>query len=301
MIKEKCIIGFLYLFAYLPWSAIHATGWLISYLLFHFNGRERRNTAINIKIAYPTFSPQKRSHLIQQSLYATALTYVEIPRIWLRPETLKNRIEPNGVGEVIDTLLQKNNGLIFAIPHLGNWEMISTAINLSRPSLPITALYRPPRQAFLEPLLKRGRTQYNIKVAPTSRTGLKALSQTLKHHEIIAILPDQIPKSAGSAAIAAPFFGHDVLTMTLLNRLAAKHQSPVLFLWAERLPDRRYRLQYFIGNTQNANPDTKTAATAMNQDIERCITSHPEQYQWVYRRFEPVDPTQPNPYHRPAK
>lgn len=296
MIKEKFIIGFLYLLSRMPWWMIHRIAIFIGYLLHQANGRERRNVEANLDIAFPTRNIHEKEALTRSTLLATALTYAELPKIWLRPETAKSQIDPNGVNEAIEALLKQNKGLIFAMPHLGNWEIISTAINMGHPSFRITGLYRPPRQAFLEPLLLQGRNKSNIEMAPTSRAGLKILNKTLKEGEVVAILPDQVPKSAGAAAVVAPFFNRPVLTMTLLNRMAARYQSPVLFLWAKRLPNKRYRMEYFVGNTNNAASDSTIAATALNQDIERCIADCPEQYQWAYRRFEPVDSNQNNPY-----
>lgn len=296
--KERLIIGFLYILAWLPWSGIHVFGRLVGYLLYQFNGRERRNTEVNLHIAYPDLDAKERDALVRRSLYETALTYAEMPRIWLRPKSVENRIDPNGIQEAATRLLAQNKGLVAAMPHLGNWEMITSAINIGPESFQITGLYRPPRQGFLEPLLQQGRSRSNIKTAPTSRAGLKILNQALKQGEIVAILPDQVPKQAGSNAVAAPFFGRDVLTMTLFNRMAAKYQSPVLFLWAKRLPDRRYRIEYFVGHADNTHCDSTIAATALNQAIERCIADCPEQYQWAYRRFEPIDSNQPSPYRQ---
>ena len=113
---------------------------------------------------------------------------------------------------------------------------------------------------------------------------------------MVAILPDQVPKAAGAAAMAAPFFGRDCSTMVLLGRLASRHRSPVLFVWAQRLPDGCYRMQYFEAEDAIADKDPLIAATALNRAVERCVAAGPAQYQWAYRRFYPILPGQDNPY-----
>jgi len=73
-------------------------------------------------------------------------------------------------------------------------------------------------------------------VVPTDASGIRALYQALGRGEAIAVLPDQQPKEEGSAAVFAPFFGQEALTMTLLSRLARKTGAAVLYVFVERLP-----------------------------------------------------------------
>ena len=81
---------------------------------------------------------------------------------------------------------------------------------------------------------------------------------------MIAVLPDQQPKRAGAAAAFAPFFGVPALTMTLVSRLAENRGAPVLFAFAARLPDGRYRAYWVPADPEIASTDAETAAAALN-------------------------------------
>lgn len=291
---EGLITLLLRLLARLPWKILHGIGRVTGRIIYRLNGREARNVRANMAIAFPSLAPVERESLGRESLIQSAITLVEMPRIWLSREDLSYRVDPNGLPRHMRDLAARGRGLILAMPHHGNWEMVSSGIDRS---LRITGLYRPPRQAFLEPLMNEGRAIARINMVPTSRSGIRALHQSLRAGDVVAILPDQVPKAAGAAAIAAPFFGRDCATMVLLGRLAARHGSPVLFVWAQRQPDGRYRMHYFEAQRLIADNDPGVAATALNQAIERCVVSAPEQYQWAYRRFLPVRPDQDNPYH----
>lgn len=286
------LFGLLRVLALLPWSVLRWLGHRLGWILYVANGREKRNVLANLQIAYPHLRQPQRLTLACQVLQETALTHMEMPRIWRAKSGLAARIDDQGLPQVMRELVAQGRGLILAMPHLGNWEMISSAVD---PDLPITGLYRPPRQPSLEPLLLAGRNNHHIQMVPITRSGLKALHSALKAGEIVAILPDQVPKSA-SAAVPAPFFQRAALTMVLLNRLARRHQTPVLFVWAKRLPTGRYQIGYFVADETIRATDTQVAATALNQAVERCIADCPAQYQWAYRRFKPVDSTQSNPY-----
>ncbi len=291
--KARLARGVLRGLAMLPWGALRALGSGLGRLAYRLDGREARNVRANLAIAYRQMPPAERERLARDALVQSAITLCEMPRIWLSREDLSARVDPAGLPQAMRDLVAEGRGLILAMPHHGNWEMVSSGIDRS---LPITGLYRPPRQPFLEPLMNQGRSVARIRMVPTSRQGIKALHQALKAGEVVAILPDQVPKSAGAAAAVAPFFGRDCATMVLLGRLAARHRSPVLFVWAERQPDGRYRMRHFRADEAIADPDPQRAATALNQAVERCIASAPAQYQWAYRRFLPVCPGQDNPY-----
>jgi KDO2-lipid IV(A) lauroyltransferase len=274
---------------------LHRLARLAGWLLYWSNGEQAHVARVNLGIAYPEMPTVQREALLRASLRESAITFFELPRIWGSTEDLSCRVDKNGLPEEMARLIAQGRGLILAMPHHGNWEMAPSAGDLRQP---ITALYRPPRQAFLEPLMTEGRSTARINMASTSRAGIRALHEALRNNEVVAILPDQVPKTAGAAAMAAPFFGRDSLTMVLLGRLASRHQAPVLFVWAERQPDGRYRMRYFQAEDAIRDPDPLVAATALNRAVEQCIEADPAQYQWSYRRFAPCAKEQDNPYKR---
>ena len=293
--KTRLLGALVRLVAHLPWPLLRGLGKLVGWLLYRIDGREAHDTRVNLEIAFPEMTASDREQLVRETLRESAITFCEMPRIWLGIGDLSERLDRNGLPEEMARLVEQGNGLILAMPHHGNWEMVATGVN---PKLPLTGLYRPPRQAFLEPIMTKGRSIARIKMVPTNRAGIKALHETLRNGDVVAILPDQVPKAAGAAGMAAPFFGRESMTMVLLGRLAARHQSPVLFVWAERQPDGRYRMQYFLADDPIRDPDPKVAATALNEAVERCIASSPSQYQWAYRRYAPLELGEPSPYRR---
>ncbi len=293
--KTKLLGALVHLVAHLPWSWLRGLGKLVGWLLYRINGRETHDTRVNLEIAFPQMPAAEREQLVRETLRESAITFCEMPRIWLGVGDLSERLDSNGLPEEMSRLVEQGHGLILAMPHHGNWEMLPTGFH---PELPLTGLYRPPRQAFLEPIMTQGRSIARVKMVPTNRAGIKALHETLRNGDVVAILPDQVPKAAGAAGVAAPFYGRESMTMVLLGRLAARHQSPVLFVWAERQVDGRYRVQYFLADDAIRDADPKVAATTLNNAVERCIASSPAQYQWAYRRYAPFVKGEPNPYMR---
>jgi len=272
----------------------------MGWLLLRLPNRERRNAEVNLALAFPQLDPPARRRLLAATLRDNLLSLLEMPRAWNRgAEYWRARVEFTALGQELMALLQRGKGVIIAAPHLGNWEV---GVHMLAMHGPITILYRPPRQTFLEQILLRGRSQGGGRLVPTTATGVRELRKALGRGEMIAILPDQQPKAGGrSGAVFAPFFGRPALTMTLVHRLARASGAPVLLAYAARCED----MLTFVGEghelpAEVGGEDPQRAATVLNAAIEAAVRRHPSQYQWTYRRFETSPDGQPSPYKRTA-
>ena len=107
-------------------------------------------------------------------------------------ETIRSYAEPedwNMTSYIMEYHQRGNhgNGLILALPHSGNWELIGDSlINIT----PATALFRPPRMQIMDGIMRAGRARTGVTPVPIDRQGLKALHATLQRGEAVVILPD---------------------------------------------------------------------------------------------------------------
>lgn len=292
---DALVLLALRLLAALPLPVSQAVGWCVGNLAALVPNRERANAEVNVALCFPDMPAQERRRFVRRALIENACTLLESPRAWLRdPEQLLGQVDPQDGADRIRALLARGKGLIFAAPHLGNWEM---GVHFLTRTVRTTVLYRPPRQQVLESVMVEGRGRDLAQVVPTDASGIRALYQALGRGEAIAVLPDQQPKEEGSAAVFAPFFGQEALTMTLLSRLARKTGAAVLYVFVERLPrGRGFRMHWLPAPDDIADPDPRVAATALNRGVERCVEICPTQYQWTYRRFRKRPGGLRNPY-----
>lgn len=297
MMRDTLVLLALRLLAALPLPVAQGLGWCVGSLAALIPNRERKNAEVNVALCFPQMPPGERRRFVRRALIENARTLVESPRAWLRePDRLLAKVDPQDGERQIRERLALGKGLIFAAPHLGNWEM---GVHFLTRTTPTTVLYRPPRQRVLESVMVRGRGRDRARVVPTDASGIRALYQALARGEAIAVLPDQQPKEEGSAAVFAPFFGEEALTMTLLPRLARKTGAAVLYVFVERLPwGRGFRMHWLPAPDDIAHADSRVAATALNLGVERCVAICPTQYQWTYRRFKKRPGGLPNPYRR---
>jgi len=298
--RDAFIRGLMRLVAALPLRVAQALGWALGSIAALVPNRERANAEVNVALCFPQMPPAECRRFIRRALIQNACTLLESPRAWLEdPDRILARVDPQDGAQRIAELLARGKGLIFAAPHLGNWEM---GVHFLARAAPVTVLYRPPREAALEPLMVEGRGRNRARIVPTDAAGIRALYQALADGEAIAVLPDQQPKEGGGAAVYAPFFGEPALTMTLLPRLARRTGAAVLFVFVERLPRARgYRMHWLPAPEGIADADPVIAATALNRGVEACVVQCPEQYQWTYRRFKARPDGGPNRYRGRAR
>jgi KDO2-lipid IV(A) lauroyltransferase len=189
-----------------------------------------RITRINIALCFPQLSVLEQSALVRRSLIETCKTFTELGALWLwSPERVLNLIQQVTGEEHLQQALRHNKGVILLTPHLGAWELAGLYASAH---YPLTALYRPPKLSDLNDFILTARQRAGGCYVPTTRRGIRSLYQALQHHEVVGILPDQVPTESG---VFVPFFGIATYTMTLVSRLAQKMGSPVVFVYAERL------------------------------------------------------------------
>ncbi|EIJ42699.1 Lauroyl/myristoyl acyltransferase [Beggiatoa alba B18LD] len=283
--RDFLIKFFLYLFAFLPLSKVHAIASYIGRILVYFpNSPIAYITRKNITVCYPHLSPQAQQQLIKASLIETCKTFSELGAVWLwSPRRVMSLVRQVSGEGYLKQAIQQGRGVILLTPHLGSWEMAGLYASAH---YEITSLYRPPKRTGLSDLIKRGRERIGARLVPTDQAGIRALYQTLKRGEIAGILPDQVPHQEGTGEFA-PFFHCPAYTMTLVARFARKNQSPVIFTYAERLPNGEgFHIHFLPAPDDIDSDDIQLAVSALNQGIENCIQHCPSQYQWSYKRFK---------------
>lgn len=221
----------------------------------------------------------------------------ELPWLWLRPADRPIAAPVRWIGDAhLDALLreagQGGRGAILLTPHLGAFEVIAQAYaERWGARVPMTALYRPSRQATLRPIVEASRRRPGLVTAPANLAGVRQMIRALRRGEVVGLLPDQVPPQG--MGVWAPFFGRDAYTMTLAARLAEQTGAALLPMRCERLP----RGEGFVivvepmteslPAGQSADPAHQIACAAVvNRAMERLIRDCPQQYLWGYHRYK---------------
>lgn len=264
------------LLSHLPLWLLHGVGWGLGWLAFLLSPTYRRRFGGNARQA--GLSASQRRMAVGQAGQMVA----ELPRLWLGPAV---PVAWQGREHVVQAL-QLGRGVVFLTPHLGCFEITAQAYaqEFGRHGTPMTVLFRPPRQAWLIPLVTQSRVRPGMEAAPTSLAGVKQMLKALKAGHCVGLLPDQVPPQ--SQGVWAPFFGQDAYTMTLSARLAVQGGATVLLAWGERLPWGRGYTVHVQPLNAPLSADPVQAAGQINAAMEELICQCPSQYLWGYARYK---------------
>lgn len=293
-LKYFLIAGLLRIAGSLPLRLAQFIGKWFGLLAWKLRGRSRKVTDTNIRICLPELSSEQQRELSKASMAHTGMTAAEIPLMWEWPvEKCLGLIRETKGLELVDHALESGKGLILLAPHLGNWELAGLFFS-SRYRM--AALYSPPHIKEFEEYMIRVRGRLGSELVRGDRKGLLRLMNILKEGGVAGILPDQSPR--GKTNVYAPFFGVEVRTMTLVNKLIQKTGANALVTFAERLPDGKgFRIVVEEPVPGNGDADPVVAATALNQSVEKVVRMAPAQYQWEYKRLRHRPPGEINPYY----
>jgi KDO2-lipid IV(A) lauroyltransferase len=270
---------FLFFCSKLPLKINHLVGGFAGLLIYAINSKSKKVATRNIDICFPEMSKVEKRILVKKSLIETGKNLTESSLIWNQSFDQNKKYIRNIYGE---QYMEQNNKTILLVPHIGCWEITGRVIALKRP---VTFLYKPLRKEEQNQYLFERRNQGNLVMASADKSGVLKLQRALNENQLIGILPDQDPGEEGTEM--APFFNRQVSTMTLLVRLAKKHQAKVVMLWANRLEKGKgFDLNFEPVDLSLDSDDVLEQITLMNKSIEHLIERFPEQYMWTYKRFK---------------
>jgi Kdo2-lipid IVA lauroyltransferase/acyltransferase len=273
----------------LPLRLNHAAGIALGWVAWLLSPRHRRITRENLaRFCDATGTPFSRA-LLNAAIAHQGRGISELAIAWTAPvERLYALVRECKGWEHVDAAKKGNRAIIFVTPHLGCFDIAGRYVE-SR--IPVTALYRPPKQKWLEPIMQQGRIRGTGGGGNTARAdaqGVRTLLKTLKQGGNIVILPDQVPAAdeSTSSGVWAPFFSRPAYTMTLLPRLAQTSNAAVLFFFAERLPKGQGFRVTIEPMAEPFSADKLMAARQTNAMVERLICKAPAQYLWGYNRYK---------------
>jgi KDO2-lipid IV(A) lauroyltransferase len=269
--------------ARLPLSWLHRIGATGGRAVFFLSGKLRARLLANVREARIAGDDEGDiDRFARASAIELGKGALEIVPLWFgRAADMMAKVTLDASWDAVQPLLGAGNGVIFLTPHLGGFELAGQFLAYH---MPITIMYRRPRMAWLDPLLRIGRAQGQAQLTTADTRGVRASLRALKRGEAIGLLPDQVP--AEGHGVMAEFFGRPAYTTTLIGKLQQASGAPIVVLCTRRLPDAAGFELTFHQLPEPLPVDDAEAARALNAFQERIIRRCPEQYLWSYNRFK---------------
>ena len=282
-LKGALAVGFLRLFALLPWGAVQATGSAIGWLMWKLPNGSREVVRINLAKCFPELSAAERERLVGQTLRDIGKTLTESACAWIWPveRTLGLVREVEGL-EVLHAALASGKGVVGVASHLGYWEVLNHYFcSQCKPVI----FYRPPKLQALDELLQKQRAQLGNRVAPSTKEGILSVIKEVRRGGVVGIPAD--PEPSRSSGVFVPFCGIQALTSKFVPGMLAGGKAVGLFLNAVRLPDNSgFKVIFEAVPEDMYSEDPQVSAAAMSRTLERYVRAYPSQYLWSMKRFK---------------
>ncbi|MBU3058574.1 lysophospholipid acyltransferase [Pseudomonas indica] len=281
--KGALVVGFLRLFALLPWRVVQAVGASLGWLMWRLPNRSREVARINLEKCFPELEKSALEDLLRRSLMDIGRTLTESACAWIWPAEKSLRLVRDVEGlEVLHSALASGKGVVGITSHLGNWEVLNHFYcSQCKPII----FYRPPKLKAVDELLQKQRVQMGNRVAPSTKEGILSVIKEVRKGGAVGIPAD--PEPSRSSGVFVPFCAIQALTSKFVPGMLAGGKAVGVFLHAVRLPDGSgYKVILEAAPEAMYSDDTETAVAAMSGVIEKYVRAYPSQYMWTMKRFK---------------
>jgi KDO2-lipid IV(A) lauroyltransferase len=290
-IKVQLLRLFFLSLSRLPFSWLRGLGYLAGTLTYYLNGRGVKVSRRNLELCFPQLSASEIESLTRRSCVHSAQCALESIWVWFNPpEKVTRRFVAVEGLKYLQQAKDQGQAVVMTGAHLGNWEAL---LNWVARTTTCAIAYKQPKNAEMEPVIRKAREKAGVEMVPGTREGVKTMFNVLERGDTFIILSDQKPgKKSG---VFAPFFNRPAYTMTIVQKLVQKTNAQLLYFYARRVKEGF--LVHIEPATFDLNePDPVAFATALNRGLVEQISQCPEQFEWSYRRFRPQPEGEPAVY-----
>lgn len=275
----------------LPRRTFNALAWLFSWpaMLIPMLGGIVRT---NIHCAFPEKSRKEVFDLSRRCVACQILTICEFFWFHNKPEKIREMvdIQPNlaQVAKDAARCLEEGRPVIFITPHHGNWEFSGMVLGIVF-GFKMATVVRTPRNPYLGKLITGGRSVKNVQIIE-SRGGMMKLVHAMENGSAAGMLVDQNIKARNGGAFV-DMFGLRCPVTRFPGTMVLKKNAYIGVGSCIRMPDGHFKA------TMDPLPKPSSEYTSEEeviQDImkmtENLIRMAPEQYLWLYKRFQYIPP-----------
>jgi KDO2-lipid IV(A) lauroyltransferase len=187
--------------------------------------------------------------------------------------------------------LDAGKGFFVTSAHLGNWELITVVGVYLRTRLAVVTKFL--RNSFFDDIWVESRKRFGLELLQERGSG-HAIVKAIRKGRVVGFIMDQ--HTGEPHGIESSFLGLPAWSPKALGILAPRLKAPVLPAYLIRQSNGTFVMTIeadLFDKFRNESPGEETEALRYhvrlcNENMERWIRKHPEQYLWLHRRFKNV-------------
>ena len=223
------------------------------------------------------------SHLLKSFKEAMQLRFMS-------EADLREQVEVRGHEHML-RIVDQQKGVLVLTGHFGNWEVapLGGVLNFKEFQGQFHFIRRTLSIKFIERSLFKKYYQFGLNVIPKKNSLDKVCAALEQNHAVIFVL-DQHASLVNRDGIAVEFFGEKAGTYRSLATLSRYTEVPVIPAAGYRLPNGKHVLEFYEPipwqDHGSAAESLYQNTLAYNQALERIILAHPEQWNWMHKRWK---------------
>lgn len=279
----------------LPAKMVPKLARMLAYLLWPIPAISKLICA-NIRCAFPEWDNKKVRKVGFESLFNLLWNMIEffwtdgkkerIEQCYVMPDVLKNTLDGHSA---------KGERMIYVCPHLGSWEGSGTMANYYG-KVKMAAIAKPVKNPYLNKFFNekmRGDSAgFDVIFSKGAMRGCVA---ALREGKSLAILVDQNTR-VRDGGVFVKFFGVPVpssIAPSVLKKYCDARGIPCAVMYGSSLRHEDGKLYSFSQELSKPFNEYSSDAEILQEflDIsESYIRKYPEQYLWLYHRFQNIPP-----------
>lgn len=277
-----------YLFLFMPHCLRLGFAKGIAFILYCLDSRRKFDLMANLNFAYNNALEDSKKREILKINYLN-LVYNSISFFMLavsnKEHILKTTCFENE--EIIESLLQKGEKIIFTTAHYGNWEYTTPAFTCTF-NHPIVAVARMTPSALINAYLIKTRSKFQVKILDKQGAMLR-LVKALNKSNVVGIVTDQ--NTANSEGLLVKFFGKNVRHTPIASILALKYDAKIVHVFASYSQDYRKIIIKILPplefqKTENLQDDIQNLTQLQSDILEKMIRENPKEWLWFHKKFK---------------
>lgn len=263
---------------------------LLGKIIYYLLPVRRRVVLSNLRKVFGSRIPEAEVVRIAQAFYAHFARLLAeclyVPWLSARRRSTLVRVENS---ETVIAAAEKGKGVLILTGHFGSWEVapVLGLANFPEYKGRIHFLRRPIRARWIESFVTRRFSRGGIGVI--GKTGsLPLILDRLQAGDAVVFIMDQ--HAARKDGVEAKFFGEPASTFKSLAVIALATGAPVVPAHSWREEDGSHVLHFEsplpLLEREKADDAILANTQAYNEELERLVLRHPEQWFWLHRRWK---------------
>jgi KDO2-lipid IV(A) lauroyltransferase len=253
-------------------------------ILFYFVPIRKKQVFDNLKLAFPNKSLAWYLITAKDSykfFINNFLQFLSFPKSFL-----KSTLNIKGQN-LLNTTLNKGNGVIFVSGHFGAWEILAAWLGYNK--YPVSAVATKQGNRGADKFFLELRSQFGMKHI-YRKSSLDNMYDVLDRGEILALVSDQDAKKRG---VFVKYFNQQASTPKGAARFHIESGAPVIFTICYQNKLNNYTIE-FHSIKIDSGATIESITQSYTSILEKYIRRFPEQYFWWHRRWKTKPITKPN-------